>query len=419
MKKLKRVFGFLFSFGVARGGLFAAPILLANFLTPFDYARVEFVQAVASMGATLLGLGSASIVPLVLLRHEKALSLKLVYFHQLSCAAVLFLLAAVGLLFQLKAEIWLVALSVSVIMLQVLWSVTQKSRGRGEVALFLDLGFWGVLVTAALVAYAFSVSVSHRGDWIVTAIVLYWAVLVLWTSRHYRAEDSPISWSSYSTTLRTGAPLMIGTLLSFLATTSGRVGVGLLATHEMTAVYAILFRATALPMVAHQVITVSKFQQLFQLSLPQLEKKLSLIVLLVTVCALMFWWAGEYVGFLLGPVFVKTYAAYKREGLLILAQSIMWSAVAQNELLNNRSQTARKLILPALIYFVSAFSLVWLYFEHNAFSLMRFVCAHGLVVVGFYLVQIGVMWSNGVRVCKSWLFAIACYCGMAVLTQVV
>lgn len=417
MKKLKRILGFLFSFGIARGGLFVAPILLANLLAPVDYARLEFVQALASMGATLLGLGSASIVPLILLRNKTNVSLKLVYFHQLFCAALLFLIAFLLFIFNAKIEFWLVAAGSSMIMLQGLWSITLKSRGKGEKSLFLDLGFWGVLVVAAVAAYLFSVSISQRWNWIVTAMALYWISLVVWTSKHYSAEDSKVTVSDYLRTLKTGAPLMTGTLLSFLAMTSGRVGVGILASPEMTAAYAVLFRATALPMVAHQVMTVSRFRQIFQLSLEQLEKKLSVIVLLVTFCALSFWLLGSHLDFLLGPAFVKTYGTYRQEGLLILAQSIMWSAVAQNELLNNRSQIAKKIIFPALIYFAVAFSLVWLFFLNNSFSLMRFVWAHGAVVVGFFLVQVVVMWFNGVRVYKNWLVTVGCYFGVALLTQ--
>ncbi len=417
MKKLKRILGFLFSFGIARGGLFAAPILLANLLTSTDYARLEFVQAVASMGATLLGLGSASIVPLVLLRNVENLSLKLVYFHQILSALLLFVVMALGLFFHLSVELWLVAGTISVIMLQNFWSVSLKSQGKGEKSLFLDLGFWGVLVVAAVAAYLCSISIQQRWSWIVTAIALYWISLVVWTSKNYRKESSKVTFVDYLMTLRTGAPLMIGTLLSFLATTSGRVGVGIFASPEMAAAYAVLFRATALPMVAHQVIIVSRFRQVFQLPLAQLEKKLSVIVLLVSLCALIFWVAGSHLDFLLGPAFVKAYAAYRQEGLLILAQSIMWSAVAQNELLNNRSQIAKKIIVPALVYFAVAFSLVWFFFLNNSFSLMRFVCAHGAVVVGFFLVQVVVMWFNGVRVYKSWLVTIGCYFGVALLTQ--
>ncbi|MDD3326653.1 MAG: hypothetical protein PHW25_06175 [Zoogloea sp.] len=417
MKKLKKIFVFLFSFGVARGGLFAAPILLANLLAPIDYARLEFVQAVSSMGATLLGLGSASIVPLVLLRNQENLSLKLVYFHQISCAAVLLVLLTFGLILDSKVEIWLAAMGVSILMLQGLWSVTLKSHGKRERALFLDLGFWGVLAVAATIAFICSVPLERRGGWVVVSIAMYWAALVVWTSKRYNSESSQVSPESYFLTLKTGAPLMIGTLLSFLATTSGRVGVGLLAAPEMVAAYAVLFRATALPMVAHQVMTVSRFRQLFQLPLPQLERKLSVIVLLVSLCALLFWQVGSHLGFLLGPVFVKTFAVYKQEGLLILAQSIMWSAIAQNELLNNRSQTARKLIFPAIIYFALAFSAVWLFFGFYSFSLMRFVCAHVAVVMGFFLVQIAVMWLNGIKVYKSWLCALGCYGGFSLLTQ--
>lgn len=416
MKKLKKIFGFLFSFGVARGGQFAAPILLANLLPVVDYARLEFVQAVASMGATLLGLGSASIVPLILLRNKTNFSLKQVYFHQIFCALLLFLVAIL-LILNGVFQFWLVAPGISIIMLQGLWSVTLKSHGKGEKALFLDLGFWGVLAASAVFASAFSVELAERWRWIVIAMALYWATLVFWTLRNYFPNPSQVSGSLYLKNIRTGVPLMIGTLLSFLALTSGRAGAGLLATPELAAAYAVLFRATALPMVAHQVMTVAMFRQIFQLPLPMLEKKNSVIILLVSLFSILFWLVVDYIGFLLGPAFVKMYASYRQEGMLILAQSIIWSAVAQNEMLNNRAQTAKNLMLPALLYFVFSFSAVWVFFQNNSFSLFRFVCAHSALVVGFFFVQVLVMWFKKVRVYKSWSIAIACYLSLVFLTQ--
>lgn len=409
LKTLSKALGFLFSFGVARGGLFVAPILLANLLAPADYARVEFAQAVALVGATLCGLGSAGIVPLVLLQRIENLSLKAVYFHQIACAGLSLLIAVLCFYLNLSDEIWLVAVVASFLMLQGLWSAVLKSHGKGEAALFLELGFWGGLAISVLVAQALSVQLSNRWDWIVFTLLFLWALFVVWTSRKFFLEKTNFSVSSYLFILKTGAPLMIGTLFSFLATASGRIGVGLLASPELAAAYAILFRVTALPMVAHQVITVASFRKIFQTSIAELEKKFSLIVFLVFGCAITFRVAADYVDFILGPAFVNAYRAHRKEGFLILALSVMWSAVALNELLNNRFRTASKVIIPAGIYFFISFGFLIFFFRINLFSLVGYVCAHSVVVVGFFFVQIYILWLNGVRVFKAWCLAFFLY----------
>ena len=71
MSQILSVFLFLLSFGLARGGLFFAPIILANLLAPSDYGTLEFAQALASFSATVLALGTSGAVPLILVQKIK------------------------------------------------------------------------------------------------------------------------------------------------------------------------------------------------------------------------------------------------------------------------------------------------------------------------------------------------------------
>ena len=126
MSRLYRGFFYLLSFGLARGGLFFAPIVLANLLSPSDYGTLEFAQAIASMGAAVLALGTSAAVPLVLVRKIKTASWGGVLLHQIATVVALLLVALVSWQLDAKPVVWFAAACTGALMLQGLWSVTLK-----------------------------------------------------------------------------------------------------------------------------------------------------------------------------------------------------------------------------------------------------------------------------------------------------
>ncbi|MDD3352756.1 hypothetical protein [Zoogloea sp.] len=417
MPKFFRLLAYFISFGFARGSLFIAPIVLANLLSPADYGTVEFVQAVATMGATLLGLGTVGAVPLVVVRKVSSASLKSILTHQLVCTAFLGLFAVLGFYLNLSNIWWLSALGVGTIMLQTLWSVTLKSLGRGEASLLVDAGFWSLLAMAASGAYFFSLDFSTRWMWVVCALIFYFFILIIRTLRQFLLAAKAEVEASYFSTLRTSMPLMLGALLSFLATTSGRIGVGFLAAAPLMAEYAILFRATAIPIVAHQIILVAGFRKIFEMPEQELEKKLPIIGGAVIFCVIAFWVASGWLGFLLGPAFQKSFAANQRVGLLILVQCILWSAISINDLVNARRQISIFSVRASVVYFAMALPLAWWVLIQGEVTLQKFVPIHSLVMVFYFLTQILVMWRHGVRLIRTWSLALLGFVGLSVLTQ--
>lgn len=419
LKSVRRVVFFVASFGFGRGALFAAPIVLANLLEPAEYGTLEFVQALASIFSVVLGLGTASLVPLILVRQNQTISFFGVLAHQTGCATFLALLAVGAYFFRLSSVVGLTTLAVGALMLQLLWSSTLRSNGRGEASLIVDAGFWGGL---ALVAFVVSVlTLDSRVRWlaVVGGLIGYFLVLLCVTLLKgfcsYRSGDA----LRYKETVGAGVPLMIGTLLSFLATTSGRLGIGLLATPEVTAQYAMLFRATAIPMVAHQMIMVSQFRQIFALSEHELQYRLPMISVLVTSSVLVFWLFSGLIGVVLGPAFDAVFALYPKVALLILAQCILWSGIAINETLNNRAQTAGRMIFPAIVYFILAFALSWCFLTSQGVELEVFVPVHSLVMVGYFLVQVVVMCRCKLYFVRTWVATLLSFLGVSALTQLI
>ena len=406
MRRLLKLIAYLTSFGVARGSLFLAPIVLGNLLSPRDYGTLEFAQAAAAIGAPLLAMGTAGVVPLVLVRNLASASWSAILLHHATGAALLISVALICLLTGLSTVVWLTALVTAVIVLQTLWSVALKSQGRGEASLFVDSGFWGVLTIAAMLATALAVSAADRWLWVVATVAAYAILLVSWTLwRLFKTKAAPNA-LRYSSTLQAGLPLMLASLMAVLATTSGRFGIGLLSTPEVVADYAILFRATALPIVIHQLIVVARYRQIFELSATALEQKLPVIVGSVLISVVAFWLLSGVGHHLLGNAFSSAFSRHRSEGLLILSQCVLWSAIALNDLVNARNQTAGAVVRVTAWYFVVVLPLTWFLLSGHVVTLSLFVPIHSFVMAGYFTVQIIVMRKNGIKLTMTWSLAL-------------
>jgi O-antigen/teichoic acid export membrane protein len=419
MGRLSRAIYYLVSFGLARGSLFLAPIVLANLLVPSHYGTLELVQALASVGATVLALGTSATVPLVLVRNITTATWGGVLLHQAGSVALLAGLVVVALLFSAPSVVWLTALCTGGLMLQSLWSVTLKSQGRGEASLLIDAGFWGVMALSVLVAYGLAVPSAQRAAWAVGALAIHLTALVCWTVWRLAQVVPRETYRTYASTVSAGLPLMAVTLLALLATTSGRLGIGLLSTPENTADYAVLFRATALPIVAHQVIMVAGFRQIFELPMSEIERRLPVVVGLVGACVVAFWLLSGVAGALLGPAFVSAFARHRVEGLLILSQCILWSAIALNDLVSTRSQSAGAVARGSALYFAVVLPLAWWFLSSRPVTLSLFVPVHSAVMTGYFLVQVVVMWRCGIRLLRTWGLTLAGFLGLSVLAKMI
>ena len=320
MRSLLKVFAYLLSFVFARGSLFFAPILLANLLTPTDYGSLEFAQAIASTGVQFLALGTGSLVPMVLVRKLQSISWHAILLHHTVVALLFAVCGLIGVFAGYSFATCLAMFALAILLLQTLWSITLKSRGYAEASLVMDAGFWGLFAIVVSLAYAFSIPVAERWHWGIGAVGVYLLALLAWTLWHLMQSQKSAEGLMYAATVRAGLPLMLSSVLASLATTSGRLAIGFFATPEMLASYAILFRATALPIVAHQILIVARFRKTFEMPEDELERGMRMIVGLVMAGVVLFWLLNDLVGVLLGSAFASTFVHYRTEGLLILSQ---------------------------------------------------------------------------------------------------
>ncbi|MFM7013253.1 MAG: hypothetical protein ACKO0Z_28640 [Betaproteobacteria bacterium] len=392
---------YVLSFGLGRSALFLAPLLLANFLTVAEYGMLETALAAATILASTAALGTSGAVPLVLLRDNKQATMRGIVLHQMlvvSVAACFFLVASA----MQWPFVWkLTALMAGCLVMQGLASTYLKTLGHGDASVIIDAGLLGTMAIAVLVAHY--VSSGQPMDFAVGATLFYVLVLVLANSRiltkHGRAQ-APWAWLA---TIRVGTPLMLGGVVSLLATTSGRLGMGLLASPDLTGVYAVLARAGALPIIAHQLILIAKFRDLFAQSDQAVERSVLQIVLWVAASALGYFVLSPWLGFVLGPAFVNALGHHKLAGFLIVAQAILWSAIALNDLVIARHQVMHKVLPYSIGTLVLALGAGWLALSWSGLSIEKFVIVHSCVMLSFFMAQSLIMSFLGLRLVRAWL----------------
>ncbi len=409
------ILGFICSFSVARGLLFFSPILLANLLPLEEYGKFEIAQAMASIGALVISCGLTGTAPLLRLRDEikgRWDSLLLLIAAMATGCLVVALLAAAAL-GSLYSVTSLTAIATSVLIMQGLWANTLKSDGRTTIAVFVEAGFWAVAVFGAGMLALF-------GDWLTEAtisatLLAYAAVLMTVTLVQFvRNLNRPITACDLWHNLELGLPLMLTGVLTVLVTSSGRLILGQTNGVEVVGLYAVLYRSTTLPLAGHQILIIGFFRQIFSWPDEVLRARASVIVLGVTGMVLAFWLLEPALGFLLGQRFTETFKTYRTEGLTLLMQTVLWSAIALNDLINSRLQIAGRVARATAPVLVLGLGALWIWTRLRADNLdtgallQGFILGHFALMATFYTVQCAASALLGHHFPRLWLTVAGC-----------
>ena len=410
---MRRIIAYVTGFGIARGALFAAPIVLANLLPVELYGRLELAQSMAVLGALVFGLGLPASVPLALLRDEVRARWDTLLFLLAGLAIVLLIISAGNALVLSSATALpvLVPLAMAILLLQGLWANSLKSHGKGTGAVLLEAGFW---ITAVLGGVIIAAGVG--GSWtLAVALSGYAALLLALTIRACLDARTAFGPADLLENVKVSVPLMMVGLLSVLVSSSGRIILGYTSTVEIMGLYAIIFRATALPIVGHQLLIVGLFRALYTWDVATLKRRALIIPVGVSVLAFGFWLVVDHMGFLLGPRFAETFPRFRVPALLILAQTVLWSAISLNDLLNSRLLIAGRVARYLAAYLILALPALALVTAHGnaggqpATTLLTFAIWHSALMFGYYLTQCLAIWRAGHRYPLLWASALTGY----------
>lgn len=407
MKRIRRLVIFLLSFGLGRSALFISPILLANLLPSYDYGLVEWAYAAASLGGGIATMGVSGVIPLIVLRNIEKGTMAGIFAHHIVLVLACIVLVGSALWLSGGDTLLMVALLTAGLTLQWLWSINLKTNGKTEASMLLDGALFALMaLTAAMATYFHAVDALHWVSWTVAGYILclFYYTLVALFKRVQNGEAI-----AYQTTLTLGFPLMIATVVTTVMVASGRLVIGFFGGALLTADYAILARVAILPMVVHQIIIVSKFRHLFTLPDKEMERVMVYIVGMVVLAAIVFGLLFPVLGWVFGSVFVRTFDAYPLPTFWILAQTILWSAISHNDMVNTRQQTTSKILPWSISFLIISIPATLLLIQYIGISLAHFVYVHGLLMLLFYINQVHAMYRIGIRLVRVWILAISSY----------
>lgn len=395
----------------ARGLQFIAPIAAANLLSVAAYGSVEWAHAAASLASTVLVLGLNALVPFVVLRDDSRGSLAAAQLHGaiLAATCVMASLAATVVMGFASAPV-LALLFTGALVLQGQWTYLLRSRGADAASLYLEASPFAVVALAAAV-----------GPWIGLqplasiggSLAIMCGFLLAGTVKECACalrQGQPLL---YRESVMAGVPLMLGSLVTMLATTSGRLGIGLLGGDEQTGAFAAIARIAALPVVAHQLAVVSSFRDLYAVEAGRLQRLAIAVAMLVSASAVALLSLQPWLEPILGTAFSGAAAAHPTACVLLVTQVPLWSGVALNDLIAARHGVLGRVLPWSTVILVSSLGAAAWVLHVSGVDVDRFAIWHTAVMAVLFAVQCSAMAHYGVRFAKYWS---TCLCSFFVIT---
>jgi O-antigen/teichoic acid export membrane protein len=406
---------FIASFFGARGLQFLAPVAVANLLSVGDYGVIEWAHAAATIFVAVATVGTNALIPYILLQSQARGNIYSVYLHQAilsaACVVAAVVFATVG---RINSAVVFAALFAAALALQSMWTLRLRSFGATSASLFLEASLFVLIAAAAALGRLWSP--PHGLMFIGTAMLFFHAVLFLAIAQELRIGLSTgAAKAHYGKTLKAGFPLMVGGMLTLLATTSGRLGIGLLGTNEQTGSFAAIARIAALPIVVHQIAVASAFRDLFSVPIDQLRHLLQKLTWFLIMAVIVFLLFLPFGGGFLGPAFHRAVVANPVAGVLLGAQVILWSGVASNDLVAARHNLLPRLLPWTTVALCTGLLVAGIILGWVGVTVDNFAAWHTGVMAVLFVSQSYLMARMGVRFGRYWGLCGAGFTGVALL----
>lgn len=336
----KNVF-FLFSFFIAKGITFLAPILLADILTKNDFGMLEYALAgVGMLLNSIISLGVPGAYPYFILRTkekniEEGFSLHPLW---LLFAFLLNLLFYYG--FNLYGiEIYMAANISYIIALQKFYSTILKSQEKINKAVLLEAGIY-LLLFSFLIGYFLKLIQPNIFN--INIVILSYALFLVCYSlyKFFKVNKKQI-FIKYRRIISFSIHLLFSSSFLFLLTVSGRILSKYFFDYETTGVYGFYFRLAAIVVLIYQVISVRYFKDLYTKSASKLDFYFSSFYLFIFTLSLLIYFLAPYIIPYFSNYFKGTYSENRIVFFILFCQMTMWIASALNSSIVDREGLAK------------------------------------------------------------------------------
>ena len=383
---LKEKAWFFFSFALAKGIVFLAPLLVAEILSKDDFGVLEY--ALAGLGMllnTFVNAGVPAAYPYFKLRERDAQINHAFDLHYI-WLLLFFICTQLSYVFVGFSTHYYIALNVAyVISNQVFVSTQLKTNEKISFAVFIDSGMYIVLLLFFVLSY-FNI-VDPEIQTFSNIIICYAFVYVILAFKKTKVIKTPNLLVNYRKILSYSVHVLIGGLLIYFITVSGRILIEFFINDfEKVGVYAYYWRVSAVVVMLYQVINIAFFKKMYTVDPKNLDLYFALCFLVLTVISV--------ISFLCTPLFLahfSTYFAstikeYKPIYFLLSIQMIFWIATALLSNIIDREKLAFK-NNPLFILLLITFIIV-LYVLKEGLQLETFTLIHMTVVFVASVIQV-------------------------------
>lgn len=365
---MKKNLGFLFSFCLAKGMVFLAPILLADILTERDFGVVEYgLAGVGMLLNAVINLGVPGAYPYYILKKKNFKIKNGFSLHPLWL--LLFFIANQILYFgfDLFSLEMFMAINVSYIIAnQQFFSTKLKSHENIFKAVFLDAGVYILLMIFVLGSFTGTLQPTIYN--INMGILIYGILFAVYGVVAFIKIKKEAILVHYKQLLKFSFHLLVSSSFLFLLAVSGRILTKHFFGYEATGVYGYYYRLAAIVVMIYQVISIRYFKDIYTLDPKKLDAYFSYFYVFIFGLSVVLYFIAPFVVPYVSEYFTETYSSNREVFFVIFCQMTMWIATALNSNIVDREGLAKKNNIYYLI--LLSLSVLVFYIFRDQFNLL-------------------------------------------------
>lgn len=396
---LKNKIWFFAAFVFNKGLVFVAPLFVSEILTKEEFGILEY--GLAGLGMVInsfISLGVQSGYPYFKLKNKSFHLFNAFDLHYAWLLLFFILTQVVYFVFDIRIEYYM-ALNIAYILSNQIYISTQlKTDSKIIKAVFFDSGVYLLLFLFCILAF---LSIVPSSIFFFNKILLIYASLysIYALIRIFKSRKENI-FKNYFQILRYSLPVLIGGLLIYFLTVSGRIFIEyFLKDFEIVGIYSFYFRLAAIVIVIYQIINITFFKQMYELEPKKLDSYFSLSFLILYIVSITF--------FLVAPLVLPLFSSFYRSTIgeniaihfLLSAQMTFWVATALLSNIIDRERLAG--INNIYFMLLLAVFLILLYTTKIILDLELFVIFHLITITIATIIQIRTLTRKKIYFTKS------------------
>ena len=363
---------FTICFALAKGGVFFAPIILANYINDIDvYGSFEYILGLSVILQIFVNLGFSGAIPYFILK-KKEIKFRDFFnkhlFYLLCIAFVTYIIYIISLS-SFIAAVFIAFLFV----LHMQFGVSFKTNGNSAIGIVVESFFYISIILFTLMIKIFDVKFELK--YLLTFIFIMFVIIFFNTLK--KINSFKINLQKYYRVFSFTKDVVLFSSTIILVYTTQRFFIGAFLTYNDVGVYSVIFRMSAVVIVSHQFIANAFYKKIYESNSKNLDLLFSVTLLMILFSSLLIW---NFFSFFSNILYSSTISdiiiSSSNIHLIILGQILFWMVSAQNENIIARENLSFLAFRNTIVIFISVlilFLTYYLFYNLNLTVLLLFI----------------------------------------------